>query len=77
MNTFKKKGRRFLGRALVVVCLALSLAALAPSVRAGVCETALAGCMLDAGLVMTHNPVAGLSFMFFCFDGYSFCIRYY
>ena len=77
MNIFKRKGRRFLGTASAVLCLAMSLVVIAPAARAGVCEMAVAGCMLDAGLIMAQNPMAGLSYMFFCLDGYSFCLNYY
>jgi len=77
MNIFKRKGRRFLGTASAVLCLAMSLVVFAPAARAGVCESALAGCMVDAGMTMAQNPMTGLSFMFFCLDGYSFCLHYY
>jgi hypothetical protein len=55
----------------------MSLVVFAPAARAGVCEVALAGCMVDAGLTMAQNPMAGLAFMFFCLDGYAFCVHYY
>lgn len=77
MNMFAGKRRPFLGTALAVLCLGLSLAALAPAAQGGVCEAALAGCMVDAGLTMAHSPMIGLSYMMFCMDGYSFCIQYY
>lgn len=77
MNILARKRRPFLGMALAVLCLVLSLAAFAPAARGGVCEGALAGCMVDAGLIMAQSPIVGLSYMMFCVDGYSFCLRYY
>jgi len=77
MIHFKGKGRRFLATASAVLCLALSLCLFAPAARAGICERAVAACLLDAGLTLVHNFAAGLAYAVFCWDGYNFCLVYY
>jgi hypothetical protein len=77
MSLFKRKGRRFLGTASAVLCLAMSLVVFTPAARAGVCEGALSACLVDAGMTAVQNPVAGLIYAVFCMDGYLFCLHYY
>jgi hypothetical protein len=77
MNIHAIRKRPFLATALVILCLGLSLAALAPDARGGVCEAALASCLIDAGLIMAQSPMLGLSYALFCMDGYTFCLYYY
>lgn len=67
--------------AAVVLAAALTLVLLAPPLEAGMCETALKRCMIEAGMaaligLITCGPIPAALLGEFCIAGYLFCLQY-
>ena len=84
MKVFQKtNGGRL--TAVLLAALIMVLAVAAEPAQAGVCERALARCLIDVGMPNLASLlasgalglVAGLVLAQFCYNGYLFCAQYY